>query len=182
MDRLEEYIRKNRDDMDKYDPPEIIWKEIRKGTRNGRPNLFKWISVAAVIAVMLTTAGLFYVGEIHRQSYLSGKGNDALLMKNNPQLRETEIYYNNLVNDLYNEATPLLSGFPDVEKELVSDMSQLDSICNDIKKDLHDNIANQEVIEALINNYRIKIHILQDMVNVLKQNEKNPEKNNSHAL
>jgi hypothetical protein len=98
------------------------------------------------------------------------RNEDALIMKANPDLKETEIYYNNLVHNLYSEATPLLTGYPDLEKELLSDMSQLDSICTDIKKDLKDNVANQEVIEALINNYRIKIHILEDMLSILKEN------------
>jgi hypothetical protein len=39
---------------------------------------------------------------------------------------------------------------------------------------LKDNVDNQDVIEALINNYRIKIQILEDMLIVLKQNENNP--------
>jgi hypothetical protein len=103
-------------------------------------------------------------------------------MKVNPDLEETEIYYNNLVNNLYSEATPLLAGYPDIEKELISDLSQLDSICTDIKKDLKDNVANQEVIEALINNYRIKIHILEDMLNTLKEDENNLQKNDDYAL
>ena len=52
----------------------------------------------------------------------------------------------------------------------------------DIKKDLKDNIANQDVIEALIQNYRIKINILEDMLTVLKANENNHEKEKSHEL
>ena len=91
-----------------------------------------------------------------------------IFLQNNPQLKETEIYYNNLVNSLYKEATPLLTNNPDVRKELNNDLSHLDSICIDLKKDLKDNISNQEVVEALIRNYRIKIRILEDMVDSIK--------------
>ena len=90
--------------------------------------------------------------------------NDSIMTQENPQLKETEIYYNNLVNSLYREATPLLTGNPEIKKELTTDISHLDSICIEIKKDLKDNVANQEVVEALIQNYRIKIRLLEDML------------------
>ena len=103
-------------------------------------------------------------------------------MQVDPQLKETETYYNNLVNSLYKEATPLLTKNPEIKKELNIDLSHLDSICVDIKKDLKDNISNQDVVEALIQNYRIKIRILEDMLAILKANENNPEKKKSYEL
>ena len=80
------------------------------------------------------------------------------------------------------EATPLLTKNPEIKKELNIDLSQLDSICSDLKKDLKDNVSNQEVVEALIQNYRIKIRLLEDMLTILKENENNPEKKKSHEL
>ena len=91
-------------------------------------------------------------------------------------------YYNTLVKTLYREAGPLLTGQPELSRELDSDMAQIDSICVDIRKDLKDNVANQEVIEALIQNYRIKLQILEDMLVMLKQNENKQEKPGSHEL
>jgi hypothetical protein len=43
-------------------------------------------------------------------------------------------------------------------------------------------VANQEVVEALIQNYRIKIRLLEDMLIILKENENNPEKSKSYEL
>ncbi len=182
MDRLEDFIRKNREELDKYTPSPDVWKGIRKSMHYNRRELIIWLSAAAMIIVILTTAVLFYIGK-ERENYILSKGDaDALLMKTNPELVESEIYYNNLINDLYNEATPMLTGHPDIEKELLNDLSQLDSICADIKKDLRDNVDNQEVIEALINNYRIKMHILEDMLDILRQNENNSEKDKDNAI
>jgi len=61
-------------------------------------------------------------------------------------------------------------------------MSHLDSLCTEIKKDLKDNVANQEVIEALIQNYRIRIRLLEDMLTILKENENKPAKKKSYEL
>jgi hypothetical protein len=182
MDKLEDHIRKNREDLDRYSPSSDIWKGIKRELKKDKPASMHWFSVAAMVIVILGTAlVLFRPGN----RLMSGKNavNDYGEQTSvNPQLKETEIYYNNLVNSLYREATPLLTGHPEIKKELTSDITQLDSICSDIKKDLKDNVANQEVVEALIQNYRIKIRLLEDMLTILKENEVNPEKNKSHEL
>jgi len=98
------------------------------------------------------------------------------------QLIEAEAYYTSQINSLYLEAEPLLAANPDLKDELNSDIAQIDSIYIDLRKDLKDNIANQEVVEALIMNYTIKIRILEDMLAILRENENNGEKNNSHEL
>jgi hypothetical protein len=178
MNNLEEQIRKNRKDLDRYNPPSDTWRKIEKElNKDKRPNR-KWLSFAAMIAIIFGTAVVLFK-PVYRWS---DNRKNYVINTENQQLKETEIYYNNLVNSLYKEATPLLTNNPDVRKELNSDMSHLDSICIDLKKDLKDNISNQEVMEALIRNYRIKIQILEDMVTVLKENENTTEKKNSHEL
>jgi hypothetical protein len=182
MDKLEEYIRKNREDLDIHSPSSGLWKKINSNLGNEKPSFIKWFSIAAMVIVILCT------GIILLRIGKSGTAQDTELNSSsinaggNPHLKETEIYYNNLVNSLYREATPLLTGNPEVRKELTTDISQLDSICSEIKKDLKDNVANQEVVEALIQNYRIKIRLLEDMLTILKENENNQEKNKSHEL
>lgn len=182
MDKLEEYIRKNREELDKKIPSPDLWNGIRKDMHRRRITRIKWFSAAAMVVVIFSTAALFYVGENRRNNILRSRDINAFMIKANPQLLETEVYYNNFINNLYSEASPLLARHPDLKDELFNDFSQIDSICASIKKDLKDNVDNQEVIEALINNYRIKIQILEDMLVVLKQNGNNPKKSNSHEL
>jgi hypothetical protein len=180
MDKLEEHIRKNRENLDRYSPSSKNWRNIRREIHKEKNPLRKWLSIAAMFVVILGTALVFikYSGP--------GKGfmkiEEASKSSQNTQLKETEIYYNNLVNSIYLEAKPLLTANPDVQRELATDISHIDSICSEIKKDLKDNVANQEVVEALIQNYRIKIQLLEDMLTILKENDNNPEKNKSHEL
>jgi hypothetical protein len=181
MDNLEEYILKNREELDRYKPSSRIWKKIRKGSSIGKSKNYRWISIAAMITVILGTAlVLFRPG--HRSYKSSVNINEAAMTQISSQLKETEIYYNNLANSLYREATPMLARNPEIEKELFTDISQIDSICSDIRKDLKDNVANQDVIEALIRNYRIKIKLLEDMLSLLKESEDNSDKNKGHEL
>lgn len=175
MDRLEEHIRKNREDLDRYNPSSDVWAEINRDLRKSKRIITPWRSAAAAI-IILTGISLLFVFK----GKVTGLNEESASSAS--QLKETEFYYNNLVNSLYREATPLLTGYPDMEKELITDISQLDSICAQIKNDLKDNVDNQEVVEALIQNYRIKIRILEDMVTILKESNDNKEKSNSHEL
>ena len=169
MDRLEEFIRKNREELDQLNPPEEIWLSIRKNSGKRKPFL-KWISIAASLIIISGTSLLLM------RSGMNKSGSEGF-----QSLKETEIYYNNLVNSLYTEATPLLSGYPEMKKELTEDITTLDSIFMDIRKDLKDNVASQEVVEALILNYRTRIRILEEMLTVLKVND-NPEKKKNYEL
>jgi len=173
MDRLEEYIRKNREELDKYNPPASIRRKLRRELNRKKSMTIRWLSIAAMIIVILGTAVILF-------KPLRGKYDN--LSQTDPHLKETEIYYNQLVKTLYNEAAPLLGKNPEIKEELNADLSQLDSICIDLKKDLKDNISNQDVVEALIQNYRIKISILEDMLVVLKEENNNPEKKKPHEL
>ena len=179
MEKLEDFIRKNREGLDNHDPSPEVWKGIKRDLQIRRPGKMKRLAAAAVILIVVTAALYHYIDE---NKDGSANQREASLMKRNPQLKETELYYNNLVNILYNEASPLLAAFPDIRKEYLNDISQIDSICTDIKKDLNDNVSNQEVIEALIKNYRIKIQILEEMLDQLKQKENIPLNKESHEL
>lgn len=182
MDKLEEYIRKNREELDQHIPSPEVWKGINRSMKKGRSFYIRWLSAAAMITVIFATAALFYIGDRRNRTTIFPGNGDTRTAGNNTLLNETEIYYNTQVNNLYQQASPLLTKYPEVEKELVSDMAHIDSICADIKKDLKDNISNQEVIEALINNYRLKIRILEDMLDLINQDEIDPVKNKSHEL
>jgi hypothetical protein len=182
MDKLEEHIRKNREDLDRYDPSHEIWNRIERNVRQPKSHLRAWRAVAATALILAGISSAFYLLVNRKFTGNEEKIEEAFLLKANPQLKETQIYYNNLLNSLYKEATPLLTVEPEIETDLKNNFSQIDSICADIKKDLKDNVANQEVIEALIQNYRLKIRLLEEILTLLKQNENDNGKNKSHEL
>jgi hypothetical protein len=100
-----------------------------------------------------------------------------------PGLRETEVYYTSLVNQKLDELKPIIANCPSLKEELNFDMSELDSVYLDLKADLKDNMANQEVVEAIIENYRLKIRILEDLLTEMEpRGDECISKNETHAL
>ena len=183
MDKLEDFIRRNRADLDLYSPSPGIWRKIKRNkSAYGKFYFPKWLSIAAAFIILLGTAAIIYKSGSDRSILNLGRQSEAGIMRKNPELRETEIYYNTMVNNLYREASPLFTQNPEIEKELFLDLSHLDSIFTEIKRDLRDNVSNQEVVEALISNYRIRIQILEDMLNLLKEEENDNKKTEINAI
>jgi hypothetical protein len=96
-----------------------------------------------------------------------------------PELKEAEIYYTNLLNEKISQIEPLISRHPELEETLQQDLSELDSIYLELQKDLRDNIANDEVVEAMIQNYILKIEILEDLLDYMDENSKQQEDENA---
>src|SRR5512133_2189816 len=168
MDRLEEYIKNNRNSLDIREPSPEIWERIGKDLKPGTKILKTWMSVAASV-ILITGISLFFY-QMGRNSVDRSMTSDGDIPARQ-QLKEAEAYYTSQINALYQEAQPMLLTNPDLQAELNSDIAQIDSIYADLKKDLKDNIANQEVVEALIRNYTIKIKILEDMLTILREDE-----------
>jgi len=176
-DKFEEYIRKNKAEFDVREPRPELWKGIEKSISVKKAMRWRfYLSRAA--AVLLIFAASF----IAQRVWINVKTNIA--QKRNaveidiPELREAEMYYTGMINAKLEEIKPLLSKYPSLEEELETDLSELDSIYDRLKNDLKDNIANHEVIEAMIQNYRLRIAILEDLLMFLEpENEENNSNN-----
>lgn len=176
MDKLEKFIKDNRNDLDPYDPSPEVWEKISHSISPVRRSYIFRISAAAVVMLAICSAVVMY------GMYARANRNSSTESIAGDELREAEMFYNSMAGTLWQEAEPLLTGHPEIERELNTGLAQIDSICKDICKDLKDNIANSEVVEALIRNYRLRITLLEEMLDVLKQNESENEKKENNAL
>lgn len=178
MDEIEKYIRDHRQELDKYSPPKKVWTRIQSELGRKEQSLGFRIAAAAIVVIAIAIGALIRINS----NVSRDKRTEGNFIKVNAEIRETELYYDNLINDLIKQAKPLLIKYPDTEKELIEDMTILDSLYFDLRKDLKDNISTKEVIEAMINNYRIKIRILNDLLDQLKENEGTNLTDQSHAI
>lgn len=174
MDNLERYIKENRERMDIHDPDPALWGKIEEGLGRRRIITPAFLWRAAVI-LLIAGAGLtMLMGPL---SKTGGRNNAAMNI-----IRETEHYYNSMIKSLYAEAEPMLTANPEVRTELTTGMNELDSICLNIMEDLKDNVATEEVVEALICNYRLRIDLLEDMLRIMKEEEPENEKTEGYEL
>lgn len=180
-DKFEKFISENRDQFDFREPYPGIWKKIEANIRP-KKHLNLRIIISRAAAVLLIFAASYAVNEfVHRHRHNRMETEKKRPSQKEiaiPELQEAEAYYSGLIDKKLEEVKPILANCPSLEKELQIDMTELDSVCLDLKKDLKDNIANQEVIDAIIENYRMKIAILEDLRKEIKpgKNECNSNK------
>jgi hypothetical protein len=180
-DRFEQFVRDHREEFDFRDPDSRIWDRV--GSRIAKYKKYDWrliLKRAAVVALIF--AASYGVNEwfhqVHSRNLAirhAGTNMDSRI----PGLKETEAYYSSLVNQKMDELKPIMANCPSLQQELNTDMSELDSVYADLKNDLKDNMANQEVIEAIIENYKLKINILENVLAEIKDHEHDclPKKN-----
>lgn len=181
MDRLEEFIKSHRSELDMLEPPQGLERKLSKGGRR-EVKLYHYLAIAASVLIIFSTSLIFIISGRKYDSINNTANSSDASPAFKPGIREMEIYYNNVINNLYNEAKPMLTKQPELESELKLDISKLDSICIAIKRDLKDNVANGDVVEALIINYRMRIRILEDMLSVLKEDENTTVKSKKHEI
>jgi hypothetical protein len=181
-DRLEQFIAENRDQFDLYEPGDGIWNRIekkvqKKSSHPGWNTIFR----RAAVVIIIFAASFLLQEYLHRNEMMTGRKEKNLKNIEISELQEAEIYYANLVDEKIKEIEPLLTDLPDLGNELRNDLSELDSIYAQLRKDLKDNIANDEVVEAMIQNYRLRLKILEDLHGFLKETT-NHEQNENDEL
>lgn len=164
-DRLEQFIRDNRENFDFREPDPAIWQRLEMHT-HGQKKFTRMLFTrrAAMILLLLAASyGAFdFIRDISRPAM--ERVSEANKTGSVPSLTETEKFYSGVVDQKMNELKPILASCPSLAEELDFDMAELDRVYSVLKSDLKDNVANQEVIEAIIDNYRLKIAILEDLL------------------
>ncbi len=173
-DKLEKFVLKNREEFDFHEPDSKIWNKIKANIRTGKSINLRLV-ISRVAAVLL----IFIISYMINRFIYEGFPRITLVKDKEieiPELREAENYYSGLLNEKFNEIKPILSACPALEEELIYDLNQLDSLYTELKNDLKDNIANQEVIDAMIQNYRLRISILEEISSEIKPDRDESDK------
>ena len=178
-DRLEEFVKANRESFNRHEPDPSIWLKINSGVPPVEKRLpLKWLRYAAAIALIFAgfSAGVYYLG-------FGGGENGNIQSEISQEMQEVELYYNVLVKEKYNELKTYLVNDQETLETLLKDMQELDVIYEELKVDLNDDVSNPEVIEAMIQNYRIKLEILEELLLQLKEKENQDYENeDSYSL
>jgi hypothetical protein len=173
-DKFESFIRDQREAFDFREVDPALWKKIEADIKPG--HMINWkLILGRAAAVLIIFAASYLVHDL-----IDNHGRIAVFNKHQskaepeiviPELQEAELYYSGLISEKLEEVRPILASCPGVEEELNTDMTELDSLYTSLKADLKDNVANQEVIEAIIENYRLRIALLEELLAELKPEE-----------
>ncbi len=167
-DNLKKYIEENRSEFEVYkEDQDQLWEAIEKQRRTKTYQLGTWVWRSAAAVLLITIAGyLAFVDGPNSKKYADGID----LYELSEELAEAEFYYSEMINE---KLRSIQAKSGDFDKLVMEDISKLDSAYEDLKYDLKENINNEKVINAMIENYRIKLGILEQILQELdeKSNE-----------
>jgi len=165
-DQLEDFITRFRDEFDTKEPSTRIWENINKkiGKTQNHSSVFKiFYRIAAVFVLLFSiTITTYYLRskKVEREEVYGFAASSPKII----ELRESEMYYSSQINEKITQLEKCSQSNPELVKEVESDLSELDISYNNLKNDLKENIANQEVIEAMIENNRERLVLLDDVL------------------
>lgn len=159
-DRLEDFIRGHRDEFDNLEPSAQVWEDIRlKATNKKTIRLYRYLPRIAAVLVL----GLIFTGILLIYGKLSVDNSQA----SDPELQElleTEKYYAQQVNHRLEEIRKCYTTFPEIKSEVETDLNELELMYMSLKEDLKENISNKPVIEAMIENNRYRLKLVDSVL------------------
>lgn len=178
-DKLKSFIDANKLQFDSEEPSKELWNDIANGLGE-KPKIFSFWKVlpyAATIA-LLVSIGVFFINQ-GTESRLASKSvkDDFGLSGFSDELQEVEQYYIVQVNEKLED----LERF-DVDEELLSEVNMLKTEFDDLKVEMGVGADPMKVIEAMIDNYRLRLVLLEDLLEAMENLERFNEEINGTTL
>ena len=155
-DSFKKFVDENRKDFD-YSRQDFqnMWTEIQDGLEPmSKPLWPNWTKMAAAFLIIaISTFGLL--------KYQHGSQLPA-------ELLEAENHYYHLISTKMETVQEHQS---EVDELIWEDLALLDLAYADLKKDLKEHADNQEVMQAMIENYRAKLNILNQILDEIEDKE-----------
>ncbi len=171
-DKLEKLIKENRSSFDDLTPPSDMWSNIEGKLATNRK-----ISPKTIIYRISGAAAILIVAIFSYTLVFSDRAQNDQLSAMNNEILETEQYYNLKVLQKKEQVFKLTSSQPEIKKDIEEELALLDTAMLELKNDLKENISNTEVVEAMIQNYRMKLQILEDILQYIEPQEKKETQN-----
>lgn len=161
-DRLEDFIKDNREAFDQFEPSEKVWENISK--QKGKSRKISMVSYFLRVAAVVAIAAVFTV-LITKTNIFNSE--EAKAQPEDPELRElieAEAFYASQVNEKMNEIRKCYDTFPEIKEEVETDLNELQEMYDALKIDLNENISKKAVIEAMIENNRFRLKMVDDVL------------------
>lgn len=166
-DKLKKFVDDYRDFFDSYtEDYDEIWRgiESKLDKRQKKSGLKVVWRVAASFLLILAVGTLILL--VKRNRNWNFQGNQVVPV----ELAEAAFYYQGMIND---KLEIIQANKHDIGEEIFKDLEALDQAYLELQNDLKDNADNEEVVQAMIQNYKMKLEILQAILDELKRS--NPD-------
>ena len=153
-DSLKEHIDNSREDFELYPfDSDQEWAKLSKKVEPQKRDPWRMAGMAACFAFVI-------LGSVFVANNKQTESNEVA---------ELESFYEGEIN----QKITLIKNHLEDDK-ILRDLEEMDAAFAELKADLNDNVDNEEVISAMMENYRLKLQILEEILNELEK-EKSEE-------
>lgn len=147
----------------------LLQKEMHQ--QKPKRNVFKWLSIAASIALLVSFGIQFYQtdNQTNREDTETSSVQEQITLGNiSPEFQAIETYYTNVINleisqlDLSEENKDIVDGY-------LLKIAKLSKEYKSLTKELNTNGVNDATIDALIRNLQLRAQLFQRMKKQLEQ-------------
>jgi len=164
-DKLEQFIKSNREAMDHLEPPIGLWNKISKENKPPKRFNLNQLWKAAAIVFFAIAMGLWLQQDNTNQRQIA-ESNSAEI-----ELARVEQYYNTLISEKINTLVTDESLSAEVEQAFLQDVEKLDSAYQQLKQQLEDT-PNEKIKDAMIVNLQMRIELLNQQLEILNNIKK----------
>ncbi len=172
MDNLEKFIENNRESFDNEEPS-IEHLENFKSKLNTKNKVIikrSFIFKAAAILIITAITSLIAI-KSYEINYKNDTNKQMTLSDVSVEYKEIESFYKNDVHIKIEELKSLTCKVEESQKTMIFDeISVLNGVYNNLQKELLSNPNDKRIIDAMINNYQIRVELLDKVITHLKKN------------
>ncbi|MFQ3578887.1 MAG: hypothetical protein SNJ71_01945 [Bacteroidales bacterium] len=180
-DKLSEYISTHRKEFDIYEPSPEIWSRIEKSGDLPKPlkkkNVFFVLSTRAAAVAIIFVSSFFLHRYIDYRDVenppvaVQSQSSNTTVSEEYTEFEEAQTYYVHKVSNKIKELEHYAKDYPGIMDEIKVEIETLDSKFTSLQSDLKDGVAQGEIIDAMIQTYRLKLEILEKITQMLKEKE-----------
>jgi len=191
--RLDDFIRNHRDEFDSDLPSTQVWNKIDErlsaGPKKAKVVQINWMrwSAAAAVVILIGAATLYWFNSkpvIPEEIAVKEDVNTPVLVDSNllneinPAYAKEVYHFTQLIELKQDELKQLEKENPELYKQFVTDINQLDSSYNVLKRELPANPNREQLLEAMIHNLQVQMDLLNQQLQIIQQIKQSKNKDN----
>ncbi|GAB3894704.1 hypothetical protein GCM10028803_10070 [Larkinella knui] len=177
-DKLERFVRDNREDFDVFEPRADLWKDLEKGLGHKERPLWQrplwqgftlntsrrmvW-QIAASIALIVGLGGFWYFNHQY------GVTEQPDMVAFSPTYARTVQQYSRLIEDKRGELKTVAENNPALYQQFAADFERLEKTYQGLKQELPKTPNQEMMIQAMVQNLKMQIDLLNQQLMIIQR-------------
>jgi hypothetical protein len=190
-DRLERFVRDNREGFDTWEPSDALWGRIAENLGDAAPQpvapakgtrlrglgsaYFDW-RIAAGLILALGISYLFYLNNEY------GVTRDPQVALTVPTYAREFTQYNQAIEQKRTELIRLTSDNPELYQEFAADLDRLEKSYGNLRSELPQAPNQEALIQAMIQNLQWQIDLLNQQLTILQRIKKADQRHENNTV